>query len=326
MTTRDNSKYIYAGCSLILLLLIALKPVGAYPDDRNYLDLLLFFRSDQLAEENTGRDYLYFYLAHIFSVMFGDKGAIISISLFTVTIKCWVIGKMSKYSLTALLTYVAFCVQLTDLTALRTSLSTSFLFLVIYFSSQKKYFKTFLHYILSCLSHIQGVILLPFLIFLNSIFYKYRYILFVSLFVFGALKLFPFGDFQSTGYAPLDLYLIALNNGLQEEINLFRLSTLSSLLLIFWLDYSNSLEGVFYKRLFLTALMSQLSIFAFYWFPVLAGRFADILLPFMIIYFSICLRKITLYQKIAILFVSFMINLNYLYVNPLFLRDGMLLK
>lgn len=322
LTTNDNSKYIYLFAVVLLLLIVALKPIGAYPDDKNYLDLLGFFRNNTLPPENQGRDYFYFYFAEFLAIIFGDKGGLVAISMVSVTIKSYVIGRMSKYSLTALLAYVAFCIQLTDLTALRTSLSTTFIFLTIYYFSKKQYLSLFLSYIFSFLSHIQTILLIPVLIVLNKYLYRYRYPIIIFILAFGLLKLFPLGEFGSTGFAPVDLYLIQLNNGLEEKINLLRLSTISALTILMWIDYGNNIRSAFYKQLFMAALLSQLSGFVFYWFPVLAGRLADLLLPFLIVYFAITFRRISIYQKVAILFISFMININYLYVNPLFLRDG----
>jgi hypothetical protein len=322
LTTKDNSRYIYFFSVVILLFIVSLKPVGSYPDDKNYLDLLNYFRNNNLPAENEGRDYFYYYFAEYLALIFGDRGAIVGISFICIAIKSLVIGKMSKYSLTALLTYVGFCIQLTDLTALRTSLSTTFVFLAIYFYSRRNYLGLILSYILSFLSHIQTLILIPVIIVLNKLLYNYRYILIISIIIFGLFKLFPLGELASTGFPPIDLYLIQLNNGLEEKINLLRLSTISALFIILWIDSSNKIKSNFYKQLFMVALMSQLCGFLFYWFPVLAGRLADLLLPFLIIYFSITFRKLTIHQKIAIIFISFMININYLYINPLFMRDG----
>lgn len=321
LTTKDNSRYIYLFSVILLLLIVALKPFGAYPDDSNYLDLLTFFRNNTLPPENQGRDYFYYYFAEFLSIIFGDKGALIAISLIGVAVKSYVIGRMSKFSLAALLTYVAFCIQLTDLTALRTSLSTAFIFLAIYFFSKKAYIKVLISYILSFLSHIQTILLIPVVLVLNKYLYKYRYLLIPFILAFGLLKLFPLGELNSTGYPPIDIYLTQLNNGLDEKINLLRLSTVSALFILLWIDYRNKIRSPFYKQLFMAALLSQLSGFLFYWFPVMAGRLADLLLPFLIIYFALTFRNINIYQKIAIIFISFMININYLYVNPLFMRD-----
>ncbi|WP_374166923.1 EpsG family protein [Arcticibacter sp. MXS-1] len=244
------------------------------------------------------------------------------ISLFSVSIKCFVIGKMSKYSLTVLLVYTAFSIQLIDLTALRTSLSTAFIFLSIYFYSKRSYGSSLLFYISSFLSHIQTVLILPLFFLLHRAFYKYRYAIMIGAVIFGLFKLFPLSEFTTTGYAPLDLYLTQLNEGLDEQINLLRFSTSGALFLIMWIDYRNKIRTDWYKRVFLAALLSQLSIFLFYWFPVMGGRLSDLLLSFLIVYFALSLRNITVYQKIAVIFVAFMINVNYMYVNPLFMRDG----
>lgn len=307
---------------MFLLLIIGLKPIGSYPDDSSYLRLLEYFRNNNLPPENEGRDFFYYYFAEFLSIIFGDKAALVALSVICVAIKSYVIGKMSKFSLTALLAYVAFCVQLTDMTALRTSLSTTFVFLAIYFFTKKNYKTMTLSYILSFLSHIQTILIIPVFLFLNSFFYKFKYFIILSIIAFGLLKLFPLGNLESTGFPPIDLYLIQLNNGIEEKINLLRLSTFSALFIIVWIDFKNTLKSGFYKQLFMVALMSQLCGFAFYWFPVMAGRLTDLLLPFLIIYFAITFRKLSIYQKIIIVFISFMININYLYVNPLFMRDG----
>ncbi|WP_233138281.1 EpsG family protein [Mucilaginibacter sp. MD40] len=313
---------MYWFCVLLLLTIVCFKPIGSYPDDISYLDLLKYFRTDNLPEENQGRDYIYYYLAESLSFIMGDKAALISISLISISIKCFVIGKMSKYSLTALLVYIAFCVQLIDLTALRTSLSTAFIFLAIYYYSKKGYVRSAFYYICSFLSHIQTLLILPIFFMLHKVLYKYRYFIIVGSVAFGLLKLFPFGDLTTTGFAPLDLYLTQLHNGLEEKINLLRLSTIAALFLIIWIDYQHKNKSDWYKRVFMAALLSQLSIFLFYWFPVLAGRLADLLLSFMIIYFALSFRRINLYQKLAIIVIAFLININYMYVNPLFMRDG----
>lgn len=320
--SNDNSRYIYWFCVAVMLVIVSFKPVGAYPDDVSYLQLLKYFRTDNLPEENAHRDYLYYFLADFLSYLVGDKATVISISIIGISIKCFVIGKMSKYSLTALLVYIAFCLQIIDLTALRTSLSTAFVFLAIFYYSKKSYVRSAFFYVCSFLSHIQTLLILPLFIALHKILYKYRYFIIVGSMAFGIFKLFPLGEFTTTGFAPLDLYLTQLNNGLDEKINLFRLSTISALFLIIWIDYQNTIKSDWYKRIFMAALLSQLSNFLFYWFPVLAGRLADLLLSFMIIYFALSFRRINVYQKLAIIFVAFMINVNYMYVNPLFMRDG----
>ena len=127
--------------------------------------------------------------------------------------------------------------------------------------------------------------------------------------------------FDLIGFAPVDIYLSQVITGQIVESNRFRLSTIVMTIFILIADRFLPSEKKF-KWLFQGALLSQLSPLLFYWFPVLAGRAGDLLLPFLILYLGFAVRLLPFYFKIILSVLIFLMLINYLYINPLFLRDG----
>lgn len=317
-----SSRNIFIFFSLIYFIFILLKPVGAYPDDKSYLDLLNQFRSDDLPAHNAGRDFIFYYFTHIIALIVSDSVALNLVVVVSVGIKLFVIAKMSRFSMLVFAFFVSLSSQIADLTTIRNSLATAFIYLLIYFLARRDFRKSLFVYIISIFTHLNTLLYLPAVFILNKYLYALRYLVVASAFAFS-LSNFSVVGLNATGIALADLYLSHLGTEVVVEISKVRFSVIAILVMIFWLDYQakRKPESIW---LFQGALLSQISPMLFFWFPNLAGRFADLMLPFLILYVGHRLNDLTLLQRIAIAIISLNMIANYMYVNPLYLRDSFL--
>jgi hypothetical protein len=317
-----SSKNIFAFFSLIYFIFIILKPIGAYPDDKSYLDLLMYFRNDDLPEINAGRDFIFYYFTYIISFFSSDRIALNLVVIVSVAIKLFVIARMTNFSMLAFAFFVSLSSQIADLTTIRNSLATAFIYLLIYFIIRKEFKKSLFTYIVSIFTHLNTLLYIPAVLILNKYLYSLRYLMVASAFAFSFSN-FSVVGLNATGIAVADLYLTQLGSDVVVEISRLRVSVVAILLMIFWLDYKAKRKPESFW-LFQGALLSQISPMLFFWFPNLAGRFADLMLPFLILYVGHRLSDLTLHQRIAIAIISSNMIVNYMYVNPLYLRDSVM--
>lgn len=317
--TSKKNKIIYYLIVIFCLTLVILKPYGTYPDDNSYLELYYDFLNNSLSHHNQGRDYIYYYLVFLFGWFTTPENSIIAISVISILIKSRVIGVISSHSIGPLLFLYSYSLQLIDLTALRSALAAAFIFLVLQNLLVRNKIKVIINYLFAIGSHLTAIFTIPIFLCNRYAIFRYSELVTLSILVFAFFQpKIPIPYWLEGQYS--NLYINIMNSGLYDDINIFRLSNLTLIFFIFLLK-KILIKKEFGAIFFLGSLISQLSILLFYSFPVFATRLSEIYLPFFFVMIAYIHDDLKNYHKYLLAFISFALGLNYLFINPLFLRD-----
>jgi hypothetical protein len=157
---RFFRKSIYAMLAAAWTVAVMFRPWGASPDDWNYIvHLRLTYPLSEAEFQNTlGHSPLYYFLLSAVRVFQDGHMAFMAIAGAALALKFYIIGRITSFSVLALLGYASMFWMLHDVVQLRAGAATLFLFLVIHLWSQEKKAATISAAIVGPFIHISAMV------------------------------------------------------------------------------------------------------------------------------------------------------------------------
>lgn len=262
----------------VLIIIAGFRPIGIDHDSLNYFSVISNpnYQINLLSKSPT------FWIIYKSIYLFFDgsiRSFFIIYAVIGVTLKLYVIKKISHFPLLSLLSYISFFFILQEMTAIRAGVATALLYISVFYIIDKQFFKFLFIVLVAVLFHYSAIIFLPMYFIVNKIKNKY---LFAVLPLFGLfIHLSNFGLFfikKLTFYLPdflsykLHIYFNLLTENKITHISPFTLGNVL-LLLIFYINLfkinfkENKLDIILIKLLsigfFLLFGLSFLPVFAY---------------------------------------------------------------
>ncbi len=222
----------------------------------------------------------------------------------SISIKAFVIKKISPYPIISLLLYFTFFFLLDDMGAIRRGFACSLVLLAYYFIFSKKYLFSFILILLAASIHLSVLIVIPFLFFINIKFNSKQFLMLLAISILIGLsfeKLF-------NNLVAIDSQLLAVQKIVSyseeqyfSETNVYEIGLLLRILFILILfKYANKLAVVpFFNQMFNLYIISV----------------------FVLVVFS----KLTVFSSVVIYFKIFEIILVPILINSMALQKRMFL-
>lgn len=125
---------LFWGFGAAMVLFTALRPIGIARDDLAYLEIYNGICPTLTCEQwiQGGRDWGWYSLVGLFKSIFLAPRVMLGIAALAVFAKLWVIFRLTRYPMIALLLFTGVFYQMQDLTAFRVSLSLAFFMFAIW--------------------------------------------------------------------------------------------------------------------------------------------------------------------------------------------------
>lgn len=133
--------YFYILFSVLLVLFAAFRPIGVSRDDINYLDIFNTICPSISCEKwvQGSRDWGWFSAVGLLKSIWLDPRVMLLLSACGLIVKLWVIYRICRQPMMALLLYAGVFYQILDLTQFRVSLASTFYFVSFYFLYRGKF-------------------------------------------------------------------------------------------------------------------------------------------------------------------------------------------